>query len=1371
MLRRKAPSIEQRKGYARTESSASSHEPTPPRQPLGMANSPGGFSDPFPDSILGITAPPIPSTIASRTPGGLGAGFEYATSSSRMANYNSRRTPPVPSPQVLPPPTPTLAHDSGSSTRRSESPGAFSQTSTPTSMSSQSPGISMPVQAPARTRRESPVGSRPPITISRRRLPMQEDIPASSSRGLTSVRESATSSSSSSTVKGTGPRDTQPKPSKISAERSSSHDSNPPSRTGPGKQISSSRALPLPRQEVAKTGLSQPRVANRFVDPAIDQRMRQNNTSQGNRSKIPPPRPSREGAPELPAEFHSAVVRTESEARRPHPGSTISGRSPSSASSTSALPSRLPSPNPSSVQLPRPTLASASRSRASPSVETNVGSIGASKDPSPQSAGSSKSTSRFGLFTRRTKSPLESTAVENIDRSLKKGPAAGTGHEGYKNYARRGRSGSISTSASRGRSTSSTSVGQTSTSRKSSLTSRDGPESKPELDEFYRSRLEPNSIRGGLPTDDLAGKPDLQTQESVQNSASNLPRERLRIRESPPLIERGEHSHKADYQPEQSHSLRHDFRRLGRSHDDPPNVQGFQNPFKLQNPQPEITLATRRSVHRSQVLADPIRVPAPIDTRAMAPSPVINSQDDYQSSVPQSDSAMPVSDFSEGHEGNWLKVRVALKPAKSPRKWNFLQRAQASPRKAQHLAAPRSDDDQGAVRELPAAVSRLPESRPIPYYAILNSSEQEDLDTFAAGSTEQYGSRPAVADRQGSPEKQDYRPSMLLPSPPTLTGEFPDVSEFPLEKSPHAPPEVEVPVLDTPVPTEPRRPRLQQIGRIPRVVSKRDRLHKPPPQSFSRPRPYAVAAATSDEAPSSAPARSTGDGFETAYRPVLGIQTEMIPSDPWGYQNSAKPASAPVGNVGQSSRSNNNDEFLAFPPRVPSEVSGSSSSGVASFAATTAVVPEPGTAPDEDEVWNEYNEFLDTVESPAPLANEKMNQYDKSVQKGKWTPSPLQIRKDSSGGPEEGPAANYPPLTPPTRELPSPPKKSKFLDRPSSPGTISDLLAGYGDRNRLSGHTQRKSASSSSRYSTSSIESEADSLAGRENTAKHGAVVVPEDVRIEALMAGTWLSFNHVLFSPADGELRSKMKNRILVLDGLGIDDWAFYCAGNYEDALLSNLSPVQQRPKTRDNYDHFPYTSLDGAFPFPQGYFSAAVFRFPAAASEVSYRHAISEFKRVLRPGGYLELSMLDIDMVNMGDQTRRALRGLKQRKQVAEPNTSLKPLSDNIQKMLGQEAFENLNRCVVDVPVSGRIPISRTGSFDGNKGDAPSVTSSKGGDHGIPWDLAKVGRWWYSRCYEVGPGAVQRSIWDDKALLDECEARKTGFKLFLCYAQKPAK
>ncbi|KAG8526788.1 uncharacterized protein KY384_008217 [Bacidia gigantensis] len=1402
VLRRKAPSIEQHGAYARTESSASSYEPTPSRQYLGSKSSPGGYTDTGPRSILGVTAPPTSSSSVAKIPRGLGLGAEFATSSSHMASYNSRNNMPPSSTPTFPPPTPTYAQDSGSSTRRSESPSAFSRTSTPTSMSSQSPGVPTPAKAPVRARPTSPSRSRPPVTRNRfaERLIHHEDNGISRNTGLTAVRESATSSSSSSTLK---PESRTGTSRAAYADRSSPQAGNLPTRTS-SKKESTSQSQSQPqgfpqRKGSLNYGLEQRQMnAKRLAESPLEP------DAEPPRSRTAPPRPSRDGVPQLNVALASptdhtprlqpSALASDGKSRdsfdtdRPEPeirlGSSRSlkhglGRSPSDV--TSVQPSRMPSPN--LLASRQATQTSPFYSRPSPSLETSLISVKSSKDLSPQSAGSAKSSSRFGFFSRRAKHPPETPLSEQAEKTAKKGPAAGTGHEGYGKYALRGRSGSATTSASRGRSTSSTSIGRTPSSRKSSLTRSD----EPELDEFYRDRLAPRAITGGGRNVESAN--DVYMSESAQGSNNTLDSIARTIPASQIRPLRTEVSAQ-----EPAHKLHHVNRRLPQREGDP------SKPVLNQPYQPSGTpsLATRRSLHRSQLLqdAEPVRIPAPIDTAKSAAAP-LTSRDTFLSSVSPTHGASGTDDISEGHEGNWLKAKRSGKPKKSPRQWNFFQRARGSPKRPAVPTAPRSDDDYSAVQALSTKVAGVTETRQVPFYALMNNSEQDPYDQMSSGQltrttseTDNQSIYSRFQSRDHSPAREQRKESMLLPSPPTLTMEFAKQANLQRSPEPEAPSRVS---LEKPEPTsisEPRKPRLQQVGRIPRVVSKRDHVHRPAPQSFSRPRPVTP---REDPVPHSAPPVVEAGTLPEPERPVLGVQTEALPQRPWGSLDSGKPASAPVKSSETSEHANQADEFLAFPPRIGSEVSGSSSSGILSFAAaTTAVVPGPGAAPNDDEIWNEYNEFLDTVQTPTPLRNERTNPMEKTAQQIRMQPAPLHVRRDSSvtgsrsGSPVKEHASTYPPASaPPNKDLPMPPKRGKLFDaQPPTPGTISDLLASY-DRNSTA--SKHRSRSTTSRYSTSSIESEADSLAGREAQGLQPGFCAPQTaaasrlsqiyLRRDALLASRWLSFDRVLFSPAHFEIQTNSKNNVLILDGLGNDEWSFYCAENYPKTQVFNLSssfrndvaPTASIPGVSppQNHQQRRYLGLDRPFPFAGDTFSTAVFRFPAATSDANYYNAISELKRVLRPGGYLEISLLDIDLVNMGNLARKALRGLKERKHTQDPEVSLKPVSDNIQKMLGKKGFENLNRCTLDVPVAGFVNNSRAESFDEASGkELPPKRNSARASGSIAKNLSKVGRWWFTSCYESG---LQGTMWNDKALLAECEARETGFKLLLCYAQKP--
>ena len=1409
ILRRKAP-LEQRARYARTDSSASSYEQTPSDNLLQTASSPGVYDDTFPGSVFGITVPTISSTPF------LHQSSELATSSSRMASYKTRNAPATLATQNLPPPTTTFA-DSGSSIRRSESPGAFSRTSTPTSMSSQSPGVSTPIKAPVSRKQLSPTRSRPPVT--RRKfpgIPLQENSSISRSRGLTAVRESLTSSSSSSTVKCAERRDGSQVRS--TSNRSTPVPSSPPvrkssMRLGPslledpsrGREILNSAPELLSKDT---TGLQKSH-GESYVP--------QTDSYQHNWPKTPPPRPSREGTPSLDLDDILQGTRTRINLDRDAPSierpivtnssRTALGRFPSNASSISARPSRMPSPNPVAINTLRSIHGESARPQALPSVETNIGRVRPAKSPSPLSASSSKSSSRFGIFTKRTRSPLDTVAYENSDKTAKKGPAAGTGHEGYGKYARRGRSGSISTSASRGRSTSTNSAGRTPISRKSSFTSKDDHE----MDEFLRERLAPVVMAGGARAPDSRsyGSTHYPT-SSGESVAAIISSESASTTSAPSSQQVQMRSEILGRVPTNIHHLRRDHRKLPDRKDNQESRLERQGRRYGDPSYAEPTLAARRSAQWSRrgKELEAMKVPAPIDTKAVAASATMESHDDLQSILVRTNSTLQFNDDipeEPGSDSLNSQKPERLAGSRSPRKWAFFQRAQASPRKQAEDVVPPLIKDQSNFRKLPATVSNFPESRSVPFYALLDGSEQEDakrLGSVQAAERNQldtvYDGMPTSLSAQETSSQQDHRLSTLLPSPPRLTAEFP-------KSQGHISPGVilrpsEAATLATsearPLPlSEPKKPRLQQVGRIPRVVSKRDRQHKPPPQSFSR--PFARRPTVNSESPRTAPEARAQDEIE---RPLLGIQTEAIPRNLWGSEDSAKPASAPVQPSG-SFYGPGKDEFLAFPPRIGSEVSGSSSSGILSLVGTTAIVPEPGTAPDEDEVWNEYNEFLDTVESPAPLAEESKDPLDTNLRKQGWAPEPLHIRKASSvtglsKGPEKKVPATYPGASAPRKPLPRPPDESMlYISGPSATSmTSSNQLAGYGGQIKSNAIIRQLSLSSSSRYSTSSIDSDHDSLAGREDGQKdkmippiamktHLGPSVQSNLRFDALMTSRWLSFDRVLFSPALVEAKHNHKGRVLVLDGLGNDDWSFYCAETYPHVDIFNLSPkpassqqigALQLPK---NYRQVQHADLGKGFPFETGFFTAAVFRFPAATSEPAYLNSISECMRVLRPGGYLEMAILDINMVNMGNRARRALHELKYRMKISQPEVALKPLSTTLQRMVKESGFKDLNRCVVSVPVAGRVSRSqsRSGSLDKEKGTLEVVRKEASGreDEGFASSLPAVGRWWFTRCYEMITlpyGDVERSIWNDEALLEECEKRETGFKLLLCYAQKPA-
>ncbi|MCJ1360577.1 MAG: hypothetical protein MMC33_010585 [Icmadophila ericetorum] len=1462
-LKRKPSSVDNRTPYAESESTTPSREQkigniqaTATSEPTSLA---AGYTDPSPDTVLGISMPAV-SYSTSQIPSTKPTTSAHATSSSRMAYFMSRQIPHKLSTNDLVPPAPNfVAGSSSASTRASESPGPFSRTSTPTSVSSHSPGIALPPKFASRVKPPSAFhSSRPPVTR-RRTGPTRDE--ENESQGLPILRESVTSSSSSSTIRGV--QIDRPENSNSPAAVSNrQHSRTPPvaplrisskrlprSTRGSSDEERSETENAREERTMAGPETRQPQAS----EPKEEQhKTRLKSPTSYYTSKIPPPRPSREGTSSLNVNNKPSPViqsnldrlatsghkRRESveKALQSAAKSPASATTPSSASSLSRIPSKFPPPTTAQTSTTSSNKITIPKESSLPRSQLHT------KLQKPEPASLPKSPSKLSLFSRWGKQSIETESAASIERSLKKGPAAGTGHEGYGKYARRGRSGSTSTTASRGRSTSSDRHSQI---RPSSRKSSFGSQSDHELDDFYRERLSPVILKGkgeGF-TDHNIGSEIYRT-SSEDSSAIMAPSSAFSSQVSlsrsvDEFVRQPTLEPSLLPPPSESLSTGPGYRRIITQ----PSARDDQSEFSK--------LAIRRSFNRLQNFGDgePLKLPPPINTQALAASPTLDSRDTIHSSV-----ITDSTDISEGHEGNWLRSKKPVNRVKFTQRWNIFQRAQTSPKKAKFDVRAES---QANVGKLPALVSKVPEARTVAHYALLDETEQSDpgtLEDMLRDIEEDLEIGKQKAAGAATEEQQNIvklrEPSMLLPSPPQLQGNFqqqnwpspPKVSLnqaqprqatpkptvlsiaiptavtttaiipaiVPVAAAPPAPMLVPAPAL---VPTPPRKPsRLPQVGRIPQVVSKRDRPHNPPPLSFSRPfqrRPTLVQEAevmaestiprTSNETTTSVPETSLIQE-PASVQEILSTSKRSLE-----FERLAHPSISHVHLINNyESR-----EFLAFSPRKGSEVSGeSSSSGILSYA-ITAIKPSPETPLSEDEVWNEFDDLLDRVVSPTmlppfPEIYEQPESEDQfinlkgiydSLSQAPKRESPIIKSTDSSSGSGGSTilAPRSPRLTirqgpaePPVLELPPRPDSQQT---PLTPFSYTDLIAGYGTRGSFHPNI-RDSAPSESHYSYQSVVSRTETQAqpatdyeqiGREVMAqKERSEAMARNFRFTAVLTSRWLSFNRVLFSPAHDEVLNNIQDKILVLDGLGNDDWSSYCASTYPTAIVYNLGTVRP-PSTRvdslaprqtpPNHRQMNHPGIGHPFPFPKGFFTVVVFRFPTANPEAAYYNAVSECKRVLRPGGYIEMSILDIDMVNMGHHTRKAVRNLKTRMHVAEPEISLSPASDEIQKMLGRRGFENLNRCMVGVPVAASISDSRAGSLDESFTSEDFLEETTTNEATMAKMVPKVGRWWWSKCYEgrhIQDGISEPSVWNDRQVLKECEDMDTGFKMLICYAQK---
>ncbi|KAK3359892.1 hypothetical protein B0T25DRAFT_113099 [Lasiosphaeria hispida] len=1320
-------------------------------------------------------------------------------------------------PYDLPPPTPLfsctssqISGFSGSPSTRfsgSPGPGPYSRDTTPTSISSQSPGLVAPIRIPttgSRMRQVDPALTRPPIT--RRRtdsISNEVDTVSADPHGLAAVRESLTSSSSNSTVrdgdrkdkkkKRLSPLPPSPPPRKSSQKFKKSRDEDEsPSKSSrqPAQPLmaSPSRAkatsYSLPRSTVPAQSVAAPK-------------------------NTPPVRPSRDGTPDLHSQLGMPI---------PIIQSNLSSTSLSERRQSNYL---------ASAPVGRPIFSSSLPEKQSYLSRRPVGReatptpkstpLGGGMDTSKPDAGRTARTpspsvstfkSRFPIFGRRTKAVPEAVQQDSRDKSARKGPAAGTGHEGY------GRLGSVRRKSS--------TIANTARANPGTMSSQESLDNSRSYDPFLAERMAPVVIAGGEIIENRNTSSELSRTESNQSFTLGRPSVESKSSSQVSLSSRETPRHTLWPSPFPRNSSQAPSLSSRR-----PSDSSDSEALAMKS-----TLAFRRSVQRVQSgEQDPLRIPRPIVTRSQAISSSITSLD---ASIISDDSL-----FDPSAEATRVSRELAstailsgpkklLKRARSPRKWNFFGRSQSQP----------PTETKNDTSKTVAATVKVVQAKPVAFYTLMDSSEQEDADTpdleevlrearslvtppenIRAVSLEER--RPSVAQDFVAEEPVALRAAgRQLPTaakhtiapPHKVTGSLAPRTRLSITPA-------LLPVQQQQQPTvrqaSGRPSRLPQVGRIPKVVSAR--AEQTSPKSFSRPFHRLSA-----QAPLLRPDIQDPNFVAKGPTPPKPSTPELIQDE------SATTSGTNISTIhvlpGESPLEHGSSmhEFLSFSPRKNSQcttTSSSSSGGLLTFAAATAVVPAPNAPLAEDEIWDEYNDLLGDETSRPPRSEGSSRK-----------PSRLNVNKSGSERIVE-PSLESPTLSPPPvqsfgqalypgNEHPASSiysvdmveqiKQALDIDpAPASRSSGPGISLGFDGENY--GADSGRQAEQVQRDSKIPEHQARRSDASGSSQSSDNSPLSQVNLRVGSMTVSKWLTFGHVLFSPVRDELVSEVgslkRPSILVVDGLGNDDWSFYAAETYPAATFFNLSPRAPLPADRRSSSAFPlsppnhhqiqYLSHGDKFPFGPQSFTSVVFRFPAAVPESQYRNIVSEARRVLKPGGYIELSILDVDLNNMGNRGRRSVRRLKEHIHSSSPEICLGSTSDLMLRLLGRKGFTDIKTCRVGVPVASPVPRSSGSGAGASSGKRASTEARSGrgtsrprkdnrslpelisdespvADESITKMVAKVGRWWYTRCYESAavsaPGPTARTaMWNDKALLAECEEWGTSLKLMVCHARVP--
>ncbi|KAI3339921.1 hypothetical protein F4824DRAFT_498043 [Ustulina deusta] len=1265
----------------------------------------------------------------------------------------------------LPPPTPLFSGASNHSqlssfsaspsTRFSGSPGTgpYSRDTTPTSMCSQSPGLIAPIRLPAaRARQASPAETRPPIT--RRRAGSTSNEGGSFSadpHGLAAVREALTSSSSNSTVR------TEEKINNNKAPRGHLRaPPSPPLRKSSQKfkkgQSTDDTQLSFQSRISSHPGIIPPSP----IKPAGPAHNRAPSlTPSHQRRPTPPSRPSRDGTPDLYSQFggpipiiHSNLSSTSLTERRQ--SGQLQPISLPGATTQRSSQDRPGSARPSLSQEP-----SATRAEVLPGSQDSKNVAGKiNRAPSPSVSAFKY---RFPLFGRRTKEDPEVTQTEKKRSKVsRKGPAAGTGHEGYGRVgAVRRRSSIVSTLQS---------------SASGLVSSSESLASTLSTDPFLLERMSPVIIAGGEVVENRNTSSDLIRTESNQSSswrrpslgpqnfaaASSVTREgsRQTLWPSPSLSEA-------------IHSRR-------------PSDNNDSQEVTMKS-----TLAYGRSTRELQSQNNAqISIPKATNNRAPSVASIATTI--------HTDDSSPDIQREQSHTLPQVNepAKKLTNRAKSPRKWNLFGRSQVG-------SSAKKQMDSRPVMVQPAR------DQPPASYTAIDPPKQKDIDERRdINAISREAEVLPIADTQLN---YDQRPSTSSGTSQMIHAhpgkDVNDISSKPSDTVPQIwqfdPRQERSQFRQKTAEPSPSRPsRLPQVGRIPKVVASRP--EQTSPKSFSRPfnrvsvqLPPVQSTQPDQDSIAKGPSPPDSVASRTAHaespEQALSLNKDQICFD------------------GPSIPEQQGQEFLVFPPYGnPGHAEGSESScsDTPSHVVHTAQAPEPSAPLAEDEVWDEFNDLLEgsppsptsSCGDPFPLETYYSNLVKKSakpLESPTFMTEPVQDARISVATAKTATESSHHSADMTARI------NAAFRfdsERPVTPLSFSEFVSGYGDRNNSmielsqeSRVTPRVSSSSNDDEAVKVASERSSRVSERISTSSRLSEETPlsqVNLRVGSMTVSKWLTFGHVLLSPVREDLidndSSLKRQSILVIDGLGNDDWSFYAAETYPAANFFNLSPRPPLPQEHQTTSSFPlsppnhhqiqFKSHADKFPFGPDSFNALVFRFPAVAPESYYRNIISEAQRVLKPGGFIEFSVLDVDLNNVGNRTRRAVRHLKEQVSTQNSDFYLSSTADLILRLLGKKGFVDIKTCRLGVPVASSITTAP--NKDGKK-DERSLAEMMNddteiGDKNITKMVSKVGRWWYNRCYEL-PTGMGSSIWHDKALLAECEEWDTSLKLMVCYARVP--
>jgi SAM-dependent methyltransferase len=152
---------------------------------------------------------------------------------------------------------------------------------------------------------------------------------------------------------------------------------------------------------------------------------------------------------------------------------------------------------------------------------------------------------------------------------------------------------------------------------------------------------------------------------------------------------------------------------------------------------------------------------------------------------------------------------------------------------------------------------------------------------------------------------------------------------------------------------------------------------------------------------------------------------------------------------------------------------------------------------------------------------------------------------------------------------------------------------------------------------------------------------------IWVLQALKQLNGGRLLSKPASRAITSKSAPRILDVGGVPTNDWAWQVAYDYPFSTTTTVytgANLTSNVAGPDNHKHMTVPNL-WTLPFPNGHFDVvsarSLYEFlktdkPLGRSMDEYDLSLMECYRVLKPGGILDFSLIDADIIHAGRQAQ---------------------------------------------------------------------------------------------------------------------------------------